>query len=109
MPAVFIVNFIQEGLKRAVIHLTNALPFLIRFLYFHSKKESDATRPYISLKKYLATPLENIVNEKIEGQNSYTTAALTRMIRNYEAQRVSSKEFLDLYLPSNDLYKFLYD
>jgi hypothetical protein len=40
MPAVFVVNFIQEGLKRGVVHLTNALPFLIRFLYFNCKKES---------------------------------------------------------------------
>jgi hypothetical protein len=31
------------------------------------------------------------------------------MVKNYQAQRVSSKEFLDLYLPSKDLYKFLYD
>jgi hypothetical protein len=38
MPPVFIVNFILEGVKRGVMHISNAQSFLLKFLYFSCKK-----------------------------------------------------------------------
>jgi len=34
MPVNFIINFMLEGAKKNIIHLTNLLPFIIRYLYF---------------------------------------------------------------------------
>jgi hypothetical protein len=109
MPPVFVTNFLLEGLKRSVLHTNNTLPLLLKFLFFAAKREGG--HPYVGLRDYAGTGVEAIAGEKAGEAvgGGYASAAFERMLRNYQAQRVASREFLDLYLSPRDLFKFTYE
>jgi hypothetical protein len=60
MSPIFVVNFVVEGVKKGVLHMHNAVGFLIKSLYFYAKKE-ETKIAYINLKEYSSTTVEAII------------------------------------------------
>lgn len=55
----FIVNFLIEGVKRDVIHVTNVFEPMLRFLYFKLIREERKTE-YIKMTEYNSISIKEL-------------------------------------------------
>lgn len=50
MPVPFVVNFVEEGVRKGIINGANVLPYLIKYLFFRIDKELRSGYLYVKYK-----------------------------------------------------------
>jgi hypothetical protein len=109
----FVMGFLMEGVKRDVLHLTNVLGLIVRYLFFKLEK-GDGNHQYVGYRDYLKKEMGEMLGSIRKWQtsplvNSEVLAIFKKTVHNYEISQLVTLEFLSLYVKDSEFFRFMYD